>query len=1416
METRTVQRRRANAVILATACIALALGITDNARGSPETARLLKIGMCGVSLSPASLAFGSQSVDKTSTARTVTLSNMGNAALSITSLALTGTNARDFAQTNTCGKSLAAFSHCTIRVTFTPLASGSLTASVSITDNARGSPQTVSLSGTGKLTASTPTAPEDGLSPTSLAFGNLSVGTSSTPQTATLSNSGNAPLNITSLVLTGTNASDFAQTNTCGSSVAAGANCTISVAFTPSASGSRTASVSITDNASGSPQSVSLTGAGNNPQPTLTSLSPASAVVGAAVQTLTLNGTNFLASSTVTYNGVGHTATFVSSTQLTISLSGTDQATAGSYAVVVTNPAPGGGASSPLNFAVGNPQPSLSSLSPASAVVGAGAQTLTLNGTNFLASSTVTYNGVGHTATFVSSTQLTISLSGTDQATAGSYAVVVTNPAPGGGASSPLNFAVNNPAPTLTSLSPASAAVGAASQTLTLTGTNFLASSTVTYNGVGHTATFVSSTQLTISLSATDQATAGSYAVVVTNPGPGGGASSPLNFAVTVNNPVPSITSLSPPSATAGAGAQTLTINGTGFLSSSTMTYNGVGHGATYVSATQLTITLSAGDQATAGTFAVVVTNPAPGGGASNALNFMLDNPLPTLTSLSPASAVVGAASQTLTLTGTNFLTSSTVTYNAVGHTATYVSATELTITLSTGDQATAGAFAVVVTNPAPGGGASNALNFMLDNPLPTLTSLSPSSATAGAAAQALTINGTGFLSTSTVTYNGVGHAATYVSATQLTVTLSAGDQGTVGAYAVVVTNPAPGGGASNALNFTVNNPVPSITSLSPPSATAGAGAQTLTINGTNFLSTSTVTYNGVGHTATFVSATQLTISLSATDQATAGSYAVVVTNPAPGGGASNALNFTVTPSNPSQPITFVQSTSTSQFSGQTASAAFPGSVTSGDLIIVGVFADVGATVSVTDALGDTFTQVVHQPVASDHDSDVFVGTAGTSGADTITVNAGSGMNVYTFSIHEYIGVTTAVDAFSTAQGNSTAPASGSLTTVTSNDLIFAWFTNGNNFANENFSSLNAAYTKREMSGSGTTQCHGRSNCVETGDLVALTTQTTNATATLNVSDIWSATVIAFKGAASAGTGTGAVASLSPTSLTFASQVVGATSAAQTITLNNTGNLALSISSIALTGTNASDFAQTNNCGASVAAGTNCTISVTFKPTAGGTRTAAVTLTDNATGSPQTVSLTGTGTSAGPAASLSPTSLAFGNQQPIDVTSSAQTVTLSNTGNAALSITSLALTGTNAGDFDQSNTCPSSLAAGDNCTIVVFFTPSIAGTEAASLSITDTASGSPQTVALSGAGIHDVILSWTASTTSGVVGYNVYRGTTSGGPYPTELNSSPINGTAYTDATVQAGQTYYYVVTAVASNDVTQSADSTQVSATVP
>ena len=140
METRAVQRQCANAVILSTACIALlALSITDNASWQPAGVDLFgKEASPAVSLSPTSLAFGSQPVGKTSTARTVTLSNTGSAALSITSVAVKGTNGRNFAETNTCGKSLAAGARCTISVTFTPYARGSRKANLSITDNARG------------------------------------------------------------------------------------------------------------------------------------------------------------------------------------------------------------------------------------------------------------------------------------------------------------------------------------------------------------------------------------------------------------------------------------------------------------------------------------------------------------------------------------------------------------------------------------------------------------------------------------------------------------------------------------------------------------------------------------------------------------------------------------------------------------------------------------------------------------------------------------------------------------------------------------------------------------------------------------------------------------------------------------------------------------------------------------------------------------------------------------------------------------------------------------------------------------------------------------------------------------------------------------------------------------------------------
>jgi len=136
------------------------------------------------------------------------------------------------------------------------------------------------------------------------------------------------------------------------------------------------------------------------------------------------------------------------------------------------------------------------------------------------------------------------------------------------------------------------------------------------------------------------------------------------------------------------------------------------------------------------------------------------------------------------------------------------------------------------------GGNASSAPRPAV-NPGPTITSISPSSVTAGAAAQTLTISGTGFLSTSTVTYNGQPHSATFLNATQLTISLSADDEATAGNYRVVVTNPSPGGGASNPGTFALNGPAPTIALLSPMSATAGASARALPIAVTNFVASS-------------------------------------------------------------------------------------------------------------------------------------------------------------------------------------------------------------------------------------------------------------------------------------------------------------------------------------------------------------------------------------------------------------------------------------------------------------------------------------------------------------------------------------------------------------------------------------------------
>jgi hypothetical protein len=216
---------------------------------------------------------------------------------------------------------------------------------------------------------------------------------------------------------------------------------------------------------------------------------------------------------------------------------------------------------------------------------------------------------------------------------------------------------------------------------------------------------------------------------------------------------------------------------------------------------------------------------------------------------------------------------------------------------------------------------------------------------------------------------------------------------------------------------------------------------------------------------------------------------------------------------------------------------------------------------------------------------------------------------------------------------------------------------------------------------------------------------------------------------------------LTPASLTFAATTEGSTTAAQMVTVKNSGTAALALTSETITGTNATSFLKSaTTCGTSLAIGASCTVSVELKPAASGTLTASLSIADNASGSPQSVVLKGTGTVApAPAISLTPASITF-PATIAGVTSDALVVTVSNKGGAAATIKSIALSGTSPSSFLQISTCGTSLAIGATCSIYVAFRPASAAALSGTLEITDNATGSPQKVTLTGTGIATPLL----------------------------------------------------------------------------
>jgi hypothetical protein len=187
----------------------------------------------------------------------VTLTNAGTSPLTISSVAITGTGAISFLDVSTCGNSLAAGKSCAIYLGFAPEQIGSPSAALSISDNAPGSPQTVSLSGVAKA------EPRLSVAPNALAFPPTPVGGASLGQSVTVTNTGTTSISLASIGLGGTDPRDFVTLNNCGATLGSGASCTVFVAFTPKAAGSRSATLNLADDATGSPQTVPLSGTAN-------------------------------------------------------------------------------------------------------------------------------------------------------------------------------------------------------------------------------------------------------------------------------------------------------------------------------------------------------------------------------------------------------------------------------------------------------------------------------------------------------------------------------------------------------------------------------------------------------------------------------------------------------------------------------------------------------------------------------------------------------------------------------------------------------------------------------------------------------------------------------------------------------------------------------------------------------------------------------------------------------------------------------------------------------------------------------------------------------------------------------------------------------------------------------------------------
>ena len=473
----------------------------------------------------------------------------------------------------------------------------------------------------------------------------------------------------------------------------------------------------------------------------------------------------------------------------------------------------------------------------------------------------------------------------------------------GSGVNGRLLFAVTNGVVTpltITNLNPASVAAGAAQTPLIITGTGFAPNAAVRWTFNSQTTNLenvqvASTTQINVPIPANLLLTAGTAQVVVTNPT--GSPSAPATFTITGS---PTIISLDPPSAAAGSPALDMNIIGIGFASGATASWIPAGGQpapllVSFKSSILLVATITADQLRTGGSVQVTVKNPTGDPSLPGTFTIIAGPTINITNGLSPSSAPVNSAPVSLTVTGTGFVSTSKVRWNGTELTPTTVdSTTQLRATIPLNLLAVAGPVPITVIN-SPTGAPSNAVSFnVIAGPtINTTNGLSPSSTAVNSPLTILTVAGTGFISGSKVRWNGTELVTIFDSITQLRATIPANLLTVVGSVPITVIN-SPTGTPSNAITFNVvAGPTINVTNgLSPVSAVVNSGPITLTVNGTGFLSTSRVRWNGSDLVTNFGSATQLSTTIPTNLLTTAGTAQVTVSN---NGSLSNSVTFAVT-----------------------------------------------------------------------------------------------------------------------------------------------------------------------------------------------------------------------------------------------------------------------------------------------------------------------------------------------------------------------------------------------------------------------------------------------------------------------------------------------------------------------------------------